>query len=351
MPKLRPILACAFFVLLLGLAMLLFRQAFYGILLSGVLAFVLFPLHKRWIRRMKDGLAACCCVALLCLPLVALVACSPLLLRQFQVALGSLDPMGQAVQAQAERVFSALGERGLPPETLDALREQLARFLADLSAEGITQWLMDGAARLPELYWLLLVPFLTFYCLRDHAAIAAAFLRVFSINTRRHLRRIGHDMAAAVYGFYRAQVAVALFVGVSTGLLLTAVGIPYAMAWGVLHFLLNFIPYFGAWMGLVPILALTLPDQPGRAILGVLAVLAVQQIENLFVTPHLVGQRVGLHPAWVLLLLVCSGAFLGVWGMMLILPLALTLRLLVSSLYESLVESRSASMQTVEKAV
>ena len=90
--------------------------------------------------------------------------------------------------------------------------------------------------------------------------------------------------------------------------------------------LCDLIPYVGPWLGAVPIVLFTLPQGIHAVVWAVIAIVAVQQTESLFLSPHFMSGATGLHPAYVLLLLSFGGLIGGLGGMLLTLPLFICLR-------------------------
>ena len=116
----------------------------------------------------------------------------------------------------------------------------------------------------------------------------------------------------------------ALFVGGLTAAGLALIGLPYALLLGGVMMLMDMIPYFGPVLGAVPIALVALAG--GKLWLALLAVIAVQQAENLFITPLITGSQLQLHPLVVMLSILTGGMLGGVAGMLLALPLVLIAR-------------------------
>jgi len=101
-------------------------------------------------------------------------------------------------------------------------------------------------------------------------------------------------------------------------------GMAGGLAIGLLTGLAIFIPYIGFGVGLtLAILSALLQFGPGTGLLGVIAIYGVGQlIESFFLTPKLVGERIGLHPVAVVFALLFFGSLFGFFGVLLALPAA-----------------------------
>jgi predicted PurR-regulated permease PerM len=139
---------------------------------------------------------------------------------------------------------------------------------------------------------------------------------------------------------------VCLILGTFYAVGLSLVGLDFALLVGMGAGLISFIPYFGTAVGLISGLGLALAQfSEWLPIILVGAVFgAGQMLEGLFLTPKLVGDRVGLHPIWVLFALMAAGSLFGFTGILLAVPAAAMIgvvvrfiidRYLGSALYQS----------------
>jgi predicted PurR-regulated permease PerM len=107
--------------------------------------------------------------------------------------------------------------------------------------------------------------------------------------------------------------------------------LPFGLVVGIAAGLLTFIPYLGAATGFVVGMAIALAIFDNWS--GIVAVAIVfvigQVIESNFLTPRLVGNRVGLHPVWVIFALLAGGALFGFVGILLAVPSAAAIGVLV----------------------
>lgn len=139
-------------------------------------------------------------------------------------------------------------------------------------------------------------------------------------------RRIGDIFYKYFYGAFIDALVVGIIV--SIGLLIFR--IPYAVAMGMLLGLMNMIPYFGAIIGCVGIVLLTILSKNIYAAVGVaIFLVVVQQVDSNIIQPRIVGGSVGLRPIYVLLGVTVFGGLLGFWGIILGVPLMAVIQMLV----------------------
>jgi predicted PurR-regulated permease PerM len=102
------------------------------------------------------------------------------------------------------------------------------------------------------------------------------------------------------------------------------------LLFGVLAFLLNFIPNIGSIIGTIPPILITLVDgSPLRALAVALVLGTIQVVIGNLIEPMVMGQRLQLNPITVLLFLALWGWLWGIWGMVLAVPLAATMRIIL----------------------
>lgn len=182
----------------------------------------------------------------------------------------------------------------------------------------------SGFALIGLLTNVALLPVLAFFFLRDWDMLVA---RAAALVPRDHLRivsRLARESSDVLGAFLRGQFLVMLILGAMYAAGLWAVGLDLGILIGFVAGLLTFVPYLGPTSGILLGLIAALVqyhDWPHAA--GVLAVFGVGQvIEAYWLTPKLVGDRIGLHPMAVIFAVLAGGQLFGFLGMLLALPVA-----------------------------
>lgn len=176
----------------------------------------------------------------------------------------------------------------------------------------------------------LLGPVLAFYFLVDLENIQQRLVGAFPERRRAEAAHVGRQLNAALGGFLRGQLLVALVVGIMLSLGYRIIGLQFWLLIGLIGGLLNIVPFLGPWVGgaLGVIVALTTADV-STAIWAIVVAVIVQQIDNNFISPTVLRATVRLHPAVTLLVLVLAGAFAGVWGVVIAVPLAAAVKIVL----------------------
>ncbi|MFN2557577.1 MAG: AI-2E family transporter [Nitriliruptorales bacterium] len=169
---------------------------------------------------------------------------------------------------------------------------------------------------------IVLGPVLAFYLLYDLPDIGEGLRRLIPPDRREEVVGVAHGALAAVGGYFRGQLLVAAFVGLATTAGMWAIGLPFWGLVGIIAGVFNLIPAVGAFMaGAVgAVIALTLGDGMGQAVLVVVIETLVQQVDNHVITPSVQGRAVDLSPLTIVLALVLGGAMWGLVGALFIIP-------------------------------
>jgi AI-2 transport protein TqsA len=152
-------------------------------------------------------------------------------------------------------------------------------------------------------------------------------LQTISRHPEASLRRIKY-FTGTVNRYIAIQTVISLSCGVCVAILLTIMGVDFPLLWGVLAFLLNFIPNIGAIMAAVPPILLTILQLgPGRAVGVAIGYLVIFMIIGNVIWPRLMGGGLGLSTLVVFLSLIFWGWILGPVGMVLSVPLTMTVKI------------------------
>ena len=182
----------------------------------------------------------------------------------------------------------------------------------------------SGFALLGWIANIVLLPVLTFFFLRDWDLFVG---RLASLVPRDHaetVSRLALESSAVLGAFLRGQLLVMLVLGVLYGIGLSLVGLNLGILIGIVAGVLTFVPYLGpATVIVLGGIAALVQYGDWQHLLGVLAVFSVGQvIESYWLTPKLVGDRIGLHPVAVIFAVLAGGQLFGFLGMLLALPVA-----------------------------
>jgi len=188
------------------------------------------------------------------------------------------------------------------------------------------------------------IVFLTFFLLLEGRAWVERFFSLMPPQSRPRWRRVGHDIYRTVGGYVTGNLLISLIAGVSITVVLLVLGVPYAVALGLLVAVLDLIPLAGATIaGVVVVGVALLHSVPAGIIVGVFFIV-YQQLENHFLQPVIYGRTVQLSPLVVLVSVLIGAALAGILGALAAIPVAGTIQVVIRDM---LAHRRDLVVETV----
>ena len=166
-----------------------------------------------------------------------------------------------------------------------------------------------------------------FFILLDYESINEGWIELIPAQNRDFCRGIAKDVKNGMSAYFRGQSLIALCVGILFSIGFLIIDFPMAVCLGMFIGLLNMVPYLQL-IGFVPTIALALIESAdeGRSFWGLLLAAfavfcVVQVIQDMILTPRIMGKTMGLNPAIIFLALSVWGSLLGFIGLVIALPL------------------------------
>lgn len=272
-------------------------------------------------------LATCAIVAAFFVIVVgALVLLFPLLQAQVVALLALVPDAVEKTRAWAAPLIERL-KTDLPPDAVQQLTAAAGTYAGTAVkwAGGLLGGLWKGGVAFFNVLSLVIItPVVAFYLLRDWDRIIERFDSYLPRDAAPTIREQARAIDTTIAGFVRGQASVCLALAVWYGAALTVVGLKSGLLVGLGAGAISFIPYLGAATGLsvaVAIAAVQFGAWPMVAVVAVVFVIG-QLAESYFLTPRLVGDRIGLHPVWIIFALMAGGALFGFTGVLLAVPVA-----------------------------
>ncbi len=233
-------------------------------------------------------------------------------------------------------LYALLARFPVDPAKLQSilLQELPARLQTLLSAvlHGALNVTSALSGVLGQVVNVILIPVLTYYFMKDFDKGRKVVVQRLPSARRERVIEFVDRADDLMSGFLRGQLLVMLVVGTLTALGLWIAGVPYALFLGAMTGLLNIIPFLGLYISLALALAVALftPEPLGQAIRVIIVFVIVQGLEGAVISPKIVGDRVGLHPVWVIMSVFIAAQFLGFVGLILGVPLAALVKVLLN---------------------
>lgn len=205
---------------------------------------------------------------------------------------------------------------------IEAIQDKLRESAAAISS-GVFSTI--GAAT-SAIINIVLVLMLTFYFAKDGHKFLPWVTTLGGKRAGEHTAELLGRTWATLGGFIRTQTVVALIDALIIGIGLTIIGVPLAIPLAVITFVGAYVPILGALIsGVLAVLVTLVTNSPRDALIALILVLVVQQLEGNVISPWLQGKNLNLHAAVVLLAVVLGGSAWGITGAFLAVPVVATL--------------------------
>lgn len=357
-------------IMLVGWLFWAARSALTPFIIGIVLAYLFLPLVNRLDGRVPRWAA----ILLVYLAVLGVVATFfaflvPPLVEQFSDLIRALPDL-PTVQGWANVVIAEYEQLldNLPEDLSTQVRETVAGVIAQAAEtlrinfigylQNVGTFLVDSmlsvANTVSFLLGFFLIPFWLFYVLMDQRAGVASLNQLLPRWLRTDFWTVAVIVDQDFSGYLRGQLILGLAVGTAAAVGLTILNlfgleVPYILLLAVIAGVTELIPIIGPIIGSVPAIILGFTDSPttGLAVLGLY--IAIQQLENNFLVPRIMGESVGLHPAVLMVLLVICAQVFGILGAILSAPLGAVARDVFNYLYGRLSEPPLPAGQLPER--
>lgn len=310
-------------LLLLAAAPDVFLLVFAGILLAVLLRSLSDPVRRHTPLSEGWSLAA---VVFLLIALFGLIGWSlaPEISNQFDQLIQNLPRMIHQFNA---RLTQYEWGRRLLAQTPKAA-EQWARpsgLIAGLAGLFSTTFGVLGN--------IVIVFFIGLYLAVDPASYRNGIVRLFPLDRRTRIKEVLDQIGETLRWWMIARLIAMIVIGVLITAGLWFIGIQPALALGLLAGILNFVPYIGPLLSIIPVLLIALGQEPTKVVYVALLYLVVQWIDNHFVTPVIEKKTVSLLPVFTVAVQLILGVLTGALGVMLASPLTASFLVIVRMLY------------------
>jgi predicted PurR-regulated permease PerM len=266
-------------------------------------------------------------VSFLLIAAASILIFAPPIAAQFSELIRSLPKALSDLQVWINTgLIPKLNSWGVPTEDMQAkLSQELPQKLENLLntlLSGLSGLFVGLSLVLTQVVNLILIPFLTFYIMKDFDNLKELIRDLFPRKSRETVTKYYQKIDSLLGSFIRGQLIVSVIHGIVVYIFLTILGVKFAIFLGAVGILLNIIPYFGLLVEITLAVIVSLfSGDPGFQVPLVIVIYLLQNLlETSFIIPKIVGNRIGLHPALLILSLFVFSYFFGFIGMLIALP-------------------------------
>jgi predicted PurR-regulated permease PerM len=319
--------------MLLALAILVWvvwvsRRVLIWVLVSVFLAMALNPavdgLQRRGIRR--RGVAVTIVFVLVVLVIAGLGA---LIIPQLVTQVNDLVDAAPGYVHDLTKGRGPLGFLETKYHVVERVQEAVEGRGAGRIAGGASAALDVARSVITFVVSVVTITFLTIFMLLEGPAWIERLLALMPEDSRPRWEAIGRDIYRTVGGYVTGNLLISLIAGVSTTVVLLALGVPFALALGLLVAILDLIPLAGATLAAVIVTLVALTQSPTSAIIVLAFFIVYQQLENHLLQPVVYGRTVQLSPLAVLISVLVGAEVAGIVGALSAIPVAGTIQILI----------------------
>jgi predicted PurR-regulated permease PerM len=335
-------------IILFGLTVYLlyrFRVVLPPLILALILAYVLSPLVQIVEKRLggKRTLAtALIYLGLLAILIALLSIIIPPLVEQTTALNLDAQQFFSAVESILDQRFEVAGQ----VIDLDILYQQLVGYLPGVAEPIFGQTLIFAFDVISSLVWVVFVVIVSFYLIKDGPSLREWLENFIPAPYRPDFVRLRREINIIWSAFFRGQIMLGLVVASIISIAGFIIGLPFALAIGVLGGILELVPSIGyiIWLIIASILAFTLGSNwmpiPNWAfsLLVIGLYLVFIQFDLNYLIPRIIGRRVQLPPLVVILGIVVGGVLAGVLGIFLAAPMIASARVIGRYIYANLTD-------------
>ncbi|MGC8667970.1 MAG: AI-2E family transporter [Chthonomonadales bacterium] len=332
------------------------RSVLPPFLIAFFLASLLDPVVTRHQRRGVSRVRAVATIYALVFLLIVLAAIVvvPQVLNQMNGLANKASDYGSQITRitdqwyrRYQKPLSALGVKSNP---LSATNQNGAIAAAAKQALITVKDAIQGFAG--QILWLIIIPLSLFYFLMDYRALRAKLISFAPPAHQPGIRRMSEEVVEVFSAYFRSLAVVCVCYGIAAVVLFYLLGLHYALFLGLAAGVLYAVPYIGPAVAICTagIVALTVEHpvllflwplelpSAGYALLVVALFVGMHLSFDYGITPRVVGGSVGLHPLVNVFALMCGATLFGIWGMLLAVPVAASVRILLIYFFPKLAE-------------
>ena len=167
---------------------------------------------------------------------------------------------------------------------------------------------------------LITAPIMFYYLLKEDYKIPIQLMKFVPTKNRATIRQMIREINQQLSLYIRGQLIVALAVAIMFMIGYSIIGLPYAIALGIISGILNIIPYLGSFIAMIPAVIIAVVHSPFMVLKVLIVALVEQTLEGRIISPKVLGDNLKIHPIVILIVLLTAGQLNGVTGVIIGVP-------------------------------
>lgn len=223
----------------------------------------------------------------------------------------------------------------LLPSNIDMLMDDAIHWAMGFVGSAVQNLLESSLGIISNLVGLLIVPFMSFYLLKDWRELRIMFINVFQEEDRALVSHVLDEIGATLTAYVGAMGKLSLLAGISISCGTMVIGVDYPLVLGFWAILAETVPVVGPLLGAVPAVFLAYSKSQTAAFLVAIFYFVYYQMDANVIMPRLMGKRINLHPVFLIISLLIGAKLFGIIGMVFAVPVAAVYRVLYRELWHA----------------
>lgn len=221
------------------------------------------------------------------------------------------------------------------PSNIDMLMDDAIHWAMGFVGTAVRNLLESSLGIISNLIGLIIVPFMSFYLLKDWRELRVMFIDVFQEEDRPLVSHVLDEVGATLTAYVGAMGKLSLLAGLVISCGTMVIGVDYPLVLGFWAMLAETVPVVGPLMGAVPAVFLAYSKSQSAAFMVAVFYFVYYQMDANVIMPRLMGKRINLHPVFLIISLLLGAKLFGIIGMVFAVPVAAVYRVLYRELWHA----------------
>ena len=313
-------------ILFILLIIYLSKSIIEPILISLILAYILNPLVKVLTHRGLGKKTAVILSILLLMSFIVIIIyyIIPGIIRDVMDILYNSDEY----KASITKYIGNIKMDGMPQYLKNELDSNIIK-VQKIGLEYLNNFfneLINFTMKLPT---YILTPIFIYYFLIDSEHFIKLIKNIIPMNIRKKTSELWSEVDSVLSSFIRSQLILSLVIFILTFVAMLILNVKFPIIIAFINAITNFIPYFGPIIGFVPAFLAAITQSVNKAIMVAVVFIVIQQFESSVIAPKLMGDTLGIHPVFIMIIIVLGGKYFGGWGLLLSVPIAAIAKVII----------------------
>lgn len=299
---------------------LIVLSVFFAYLIDPLVRLIRRPFKQAKVERLMPRALAIAIAYLVVFSVlgIGIANIAPRVVEQAKEFGANLPTYGNAIRSRFSELEQRFDRLKIPDEVQSKITDRITSFGEDVTS-AVGNFLITLVAYLP---WLILIPILSFFFLKDVNLFRLSVLRMFPVGRWRiRAEAVMEDVNSTLAAYTRAQLISCFLIGLICTIGFYIVGLKYALLLGILAGIFEFVPLLGpATIGIIVTITAAFSDDPWKALYAAVFLIVLRILQDYVLYPRIVRGGIHLHPLAIILSVLAGEQVAGIPGVFLSIP-------------------------------